>query len=280
MQKVKDIREYSIEEIIYPKTLELRVSMEDFKRWLGVDEERKFGYTLEENKMGTVIITKDTTKYPITMIGRYAGVCWGANTSDNEKNYKRGLDCIESEHGRTWEFPDVYAIIDGYSAKVLREWYTHVGGLPTRLQASTRYINYSKGEGFKYVTPPTIANNNDALAEWSSMMSNINDMISKFINVYNIPVEDATMALPIAYQSKMVDKRNFRNVVDMSNQRTCTRAYWEYRNQLMKDYLHALREYSEEWKTLIDMKCKPKCEKTGFCTEKKTCERKPKRDEK
>ena len=49
MQKeAKDIREYSIEEIIYPKTLELRVSMEDFKRWLGVDEKRKFGYTLEE----------------------------------------------------------------------------------------------------------------------------------------------------------------------------------------------------------------------------------------
>ena len=196
--------------------------------------------------MGTVIITKDTTKYPITMIGRYAGVCWGANTSDNEKNYKRGLDCIESEHGRTWEFPDVYAIIDGYSAKVLREWYTHVGGLPTRLQASTRYINYSNGEGFKYVTPPTIANNNDALAKWTLMMSDINDMIGKFIDVYNIPVEDATMALPIAYQSKMVDKRNFRNVVDMSNQRTCSRAYWEYRNQLMKDYLNALREYSEQ----------------------------------
>ena len=90
--------------------------------------------------MGTVIITEDTTKHPITLIGKYAGVCWGATKSDNEKNYKRGLDCIESEHGRTWEFPDVYAIIDGYSAKVLREWYTHVGGSPTRLQASTRYI--------------------------------------------------------------------------------------------------------------------------------------------
>ena len=48
MQKAKDIREYSIEDIIDSKTLELRVSMEDFKRWLGVDEERKFGYTLKE----------------------------------------------------------------------------------------------------------------------------------------------------------------------------------------------------------------------------------------
>ena len=225
--------------------------------------------------MGTVIITKDTTKYPITMIGRYAGVCWGANTSDNEKNYKRGLDCIESEHGRTWEFPDVYAIIDGYSAKVLREWYTHVGGLPTRLQASTRYINYSKGEGFKYVTPPTIANNNDALAEWSLMMSDINDMIGKFIDVYNIPVEDATMALPLAYSSKMVDKRNLRNFVDMSRQRMCSRAYWEYR-ELFNDICNALREYSDEWKWIVDNLFHAKCDEVGYCTETKSCGRKPK----
>ena len=50
MQKEKNIREYSIDEIVNHKTLELRVSMEDFKRWLGVDEERRFGYTLEERK--------------------------------------------------------------------------------------------------------------------------------------------------------------------------------------------------------------------------------------
>lgn len=229
--------------------------------------------------MGTVIITEDTTKHPITIIGRYAGVCWGANTSDNEKNYKRGLDCIESEHGRTWEFPDVYAIIDGYSAKTIREWYTHVGGLPTRLQASTRYIDYSKNDGFKYVTPPTIEKNSKAYYEWVDTMSYINDMINKLINVYNIPVEDATMALPLSYETKMVEKRNFRNIVDMSAQRTCSRAYWEYRNHLMKDYLNALKNYSEEWNTLIDMTCKPKCEKTGFCTEKNTCERRPRKGE-
>ena len=140
-----------------------------------------------------------------------------------------------------------------------------------------RYIDYSKNGGFKYVTPHTIADNNDAITEWELMMFDINNMINKFINEYNIPTEDATMALPLAYESKMVDKRNFRNIVDMSAQRTCSRAYWEYRNHLMKDYLNALREYSKEWNTLIDMTCKPKCEKTGFCTEKKTCERKPRK---
>ena len=212
------------------------------------------------------------------MIGYYAGVCWNADTSNDEKNYKRGIDCIENEHGRTWEFPDVYAIIDGYSGKVLREWYTHIGGLPTRLQGSTRYINYSKNGGFKYTTPPSIENNEEASNEWHLAMNNINKIISDLITNYNIPVEDATMLLPLAYSSKMVDKRNFRNVVDMAAQRTCSRAYWEYRNHLMKDYLEALREYSGEWKTLVDMTCKTKCEKVGFCREKKSCGRRPKKD--
>lgn len=87
--------------------------------------------------MGKIIITEDTTKEPITMIGRYASYCWGADISNPEKNYERGLNCLKSEHGRTWEFPDIYMILDGYSARVIREWYTHIGGSPSRLQAST-----------------------------------------------------------------------------------------------------------------------------------------------
>ena len=226
--------------------------------------------------MGTVTITSDTTKKPITMIGYYAGVCWNADTSNDEKNYKRGIDCIENEHGRTWEFPDVYAIIDGYSGKVLREWYTHIGGLPTRLQGSTRYINYSKNGGFKYTTPPSIEKNEEASNKWHLAMSNINKIISDLITDYNIPVEDATMLLPLAYSSKMVDKRNFRNVVDMAAQRTCSRAYWEYR-QMFNDICKALSNVSEEWEWIVENLFTPKCEEFGYCTEKKSCGRKEKK---
>lgn len=229
--------------------------------------------------MGKVTITHDTTKKPITMIGYYSGVCRHADVSDDEKNYKRGLECITSEHGRTFEFPDVYAVIEGYSAKVLREWYTHIGGLPTRLQDSTRYIDYSKGDGFEYTTPPTIKNNEYASVEWAGLMKYINCTINKFINEYGIPIEDATMGLPIAYHSMMADKRNFRSIVDMTAQRTCVRAYWEYRMELMNDYLKALRQYSSEWDTLINMTCTPKCERVGFCTEKDSCSHMPPKEE-
>jgi thymidylate synthase (FAD) len=83
--------------------------------------------------MGTVIIQEHTTKNPLSMIGEQAGLCWGSDTSNQEKNIKRALDCLESNHGRTLEFPDVYMTLDGYSARVIREWYTHIGGGPTRL---------------------------------------------------------------------------------------------------------------------------------------------------
>ena len=224
--------------------------------------------------MGTITILPETTKNPITLMGARAGVCWGANVSDDEKNYKRGLDCIKSGHGRVMEFVNVEMIIDGYSAKVLREYYTHIGGSPTRLQASTRYINYSKGDGFNYTTPKSIDTNGCWLV-WSELMNTINDTVKLLIDE-GVPVEDATMLLPLAYSSKIVDKRNLRNLVDMSRQRMCSRAYWEYR-ELFNDICNALKEYSDEWKWIVDNLFHAKCDEVGYCTETKSCGRKSKR---
>ena len=64
-----------------------------------------------------ITILPETTKNPITKIGLMAGVCWNGDTTNPEKNYKRGMDCILCEHGRTFEYPDVELIIDGYSAR-------------------------------------------------------------------------------------------------------------------------------------------------------------------
>ena len=122
--------------------------------------------------MSKVIIIEETTKNPITLMGQRAGVCWGANIEDAEKNYKRGLDCIVSGHGRVLEYVNVELILDGYSARVIREWYTHIGGAPTRLQASTRYIKY---EDFKYVLPHTVEKNPEAKALYEDTMKNIAD---------------------------------------------------------------------------------------------------------
>ena len=226
--------------------------------------------------MGTVTILPETTKNPITLMGSRAGICWNANVSDNEKNYKRGLDCIKSGHGRVMEYVNVEMIIDGYSGKTIREFYTHIGGSPSRLQASTRYINYSKGDGFSYTIPPSIKNDYNRTQDWDKLMKTINDHIRSLIDS-GVPVEDATMLLPLAYSTKMVDKRNLRNLVDMSRNRMCSRAYWEYR-ELFKDICNALREYSDEWKWIVDNLFHAKCDEVGYCTEAKSCGRRPKKD--
>lgn len=224
--------------------------------------------------MGTIRILPETTKNPITLMGKRAGCCWNANIIDNEKNYKRGMDCIKSGHGRVMEYVNVEMVIDGYSAKTIREYYTHIVGA-TRLQASTRYINYSKGEGFAYVIPKTVERNG-CCPEWEKLMTNINDTI-KFMIGYGVPVEDATMALPLAYCTRIVDKRNLRSLVEMSRQRMCNRAYWEYR-ELFNDICNALREYSDEWKWIIDNLFHAKCNEVGYCTESRSCGKKPKKE--
>ena len=223
--------------------------------------------------MGKVIVQEFTTKNPITMIGMEAGVCYGSDITNPEKNYKRGIDCLNNNHGRTWEFPDVYMILDGYSARVAREWYTHVGGAPTRVQASTRYIDY---KDFNYITPNTIEKNEKAKKIYDDLMESISWSLVA-LEQLDIPKEDSAMALPLGMTTKIVCKHNFRNLADMSHQRMCTRAYWEYR-QLFRDLCKALSEYSDEWKYLVEHYFMPKCEVCGFCTEKFSCGRKPKKE--
>lgn len=224
--------------------------------------------------MGKITILEETTRNPISLMGQRAGVCWGADITNAEKNYKRGLDCLTSGHGRVMEYVNVEMVIDGYSARVIREWYTHLGGAPTRLQASTRYINY---DNFEYTLPPKIAAKPEAAEKYTEMMKNISDTCRYLEEECGIPREDAAMLLPLGMSTKIVDKRNLRNLADMSGQRMCTRAYWEYR-QLFNDICRALSELSTEWKYIVDNYFKPKCEKVGYCTEKKSCGRMPKKE--
>lgn len=216
-------------------------------------------------------ILNTTTKNPISLMGERAGVCWGADTSDPKKNYQRGLDCIKSGHSRVMEFVNIEMIIEGYSARVIREWYTHIGGAPTRLQESTRYVDC---ENFNYVIPLTIKKDFAREAYYRCAMSMIKQTYQKLIDD-GVPKEDAAMLLPLGMTTKIVDKRNLRNLVDMSRQRMCNRAYKEYR-QLFFHIRKALSEYSDEWKEVIDMLFYPKCEELGYCPEKNSCGKMPK----
>lgn len=213
-------------------------------------------------------ILPETTKKPLTLMGARAGICWGADITDDAKNQRRGRECLKSGHGRVAEFVNVEMVIDGYSARVIREWYTHLGGSPTRLQGSTRYIDYSN---FEYVEPMQIQADDKAHAIYQKAMVQIANACSDLTDL-GIAREDAAMLLPLGMSTVIVDKRNLRNLIDMSHQRLCTRAYWEYR-QLMGEIAKKLSEYSPEWAEIVRDYFRPKCEILGYCPEAKCCGR-------
>lgn len=221
-----------------------------------------------------VTVQEYTVKNPITLIGYEAGICYNSDISDDIKNYKRGIDCIKSEHGRTLEFPQVYLTIDGYSARCIRELYTHIGGMPTRLQESTRYITY---DDFNYFIPQKIKSNEVALYKYMEIMDNITRTYEELLNL-GIAKEDAANILPLGMNSKIVIRTNLRHLIDMMSTRQCNRAYIEIRN-LMREIKLALREYSDEWKELVDNYMPCKCDENKYCKEKKSCGKYPRRED-
>jgi len=166
------------------------------------------------------------------------------------------------------EWAQIYLILDGYSARCIRELYTHIGGAPTRLQASTRYINYNN---FEYITPPYISSNPVAAELYDDTMNKIIQSYTSLENM-GIPKEDIANILPLGMKTKIVWRTNLRNLVDMCHQRLCNRAYWEIR-ELMNDILTTLADYSKEWNDLLsELKLFiPKCEYLHECPEKKSC---------
>lgn len=223
--------------------------------------------------MGKIIILEQTNKYPLKLMGKMAGECYGSDTTDDIKNHNRGLKCLKDGHNRVMEFADIYMIIEGYSARVIRELYTHIGGSPTRLQASTRYIDYANN-GFDYIVPPAIAaKNNDygTMDKYCQAMEAIRQTCQELEEV-GIAKEDVANLLPLGMTTTIAYRINFRTLVDMSHQRMCTRAYWEFR-MLFNDIINSLKNYSEDYKILVEEFLKPKCEYLGYCPESKSCGR-------
>ena len=82
--------------------------------------------------------------------------------------------------------------------------------------------------------------------------------------------EDARAILPNATKTNIVMTCNLRELMHMSNLRLCTRAQKEIRQLFEMIQKRVTAEDSKLGNLLI-----PKCEVNGFCTENKSCGRKP-----
>lgn len=203
------------------------------------------------------------TEKPLTLMGDVASICWNSNPSP-----QIGIDCIESNHGRILEYIDVIVEMDEYSARCIRELYTHIVGT-TRVQQSTRYVDMNN---FKYYTPNSIKNNPEALEVYNNSMQTVAKTYNKLQNL-GIPREDCANVLPLGSHTKIVLKINGRAILHMAEIRTCNRALKEYRD-LMKEFLSIISALDDEWGKIISY-AKPKCEILGYCPEKNSCGKYP-----
>lgn len=208
-----------------------------------------------------------TCKDPLNLIGFCAGVCWNAPVDDVEKNIKRAKNCIKSNHGRTEEYPDVYVVMDEYSARVIREFYTHVIGT-TRLQSSTRYVDAKEMSPEKDFYAP--ANFTDT--QKNILLKGYQEIMKTYTELENngVSKEDAANILPLGMHTKIVTKINLRALEHMAHKRNCNRAYKEFR-VLMKEFESKLKQLSEEWKWICENMLVPECKALGYCPEAKGC---------
>lgn len=206
------------------------------------------------------------TKTPITHIGKIAGVCYNSNIEDDSKNYKRGIKNLEDNHGRVFEYADVTLEIDGYSARAIRELYTHIIGT-SKLQASTRYIAYNN-DNFQYYIPRSIYKSEDALYTYTDTMDTILENYNSLLAL-GIPKEDCANILPLGLFSKVVLKINLRALIHLAEMRLCARAYEEIRD-MVREIMTEVGVLDNEWEHLMAKYMKPKCK---VCTEKANCPR-------
>ena len=212
------------------------------------------------------------TPNPISHIGKIAGICWNGNIEDQQKNFKRGLECIENNHGRVMEYADIEAVIDEYSARVIREWYTQKIGT-TNLQESTRYVDCAT---FGYYTPSSIQSDSHRKKVYDNCMDLIKVTYEQLLQL-GVPKEDVANILPLGMNTKIVCKINLRAIIHMFETRECTRAYKEYR-KLMSELKQALSKLDDEWKLLCEREFVAKCERLNYCNEKYSCGRYPKQN--
>lgn len=210
-----------------------------------------------------ITILNGTTENPLQTIGERAGICWGGDIADKDKNIKRAIDCIKSGHGRVLEYVSVEFVVEDMSARAIRELYTHIAGGPTRLQASTRYIDY---DNFSYYTP---TENEDLKKLYDEAMESAAHYYRLLLEK-GMKKEDAANELPLGMMSKVVMKTNLRLIQNLMGQRLCARAYKEMRifALTLKTELCCI---DNEWRQISKNLFLPKCQQVGYCTESKCC---------
>lgn len=203
------------------------------------------------------------TENPIGAIEEAACNCYNSEPTGG----KIMKSCYSSGHHSVLEFCDFTFHIEGVSRALTHQLVRH--RLASYAQRSQRYCEEN---GFDYVIPNSIKNDEIALDQYQYYMDKIGKLYSDLRGM-NIPAEDARMILPNACETIIEVKMNLRSLIHFMNERLCSRAQWEIRLLALEMKKCVLEKYPELAEFLV-----PKCEihkKQPFCPEHNSCGRHP-----
>ena len=198
------------------------------------------------------------TKDPIGAIEEAACNCYNSEPTGG----KIMKACYGSGHHSVLEFADFTFHIEGISRALSHQLVRH--RLASFAQRSQRYCGEN---GFKYVIPPTIKQNNMVL-QYENLMDTLAEWYQYFQD-NGIPNEDARFILPNACETQIEVKMNLRELIHFMNERLCTRAQWEIR-ALAKEMRDAVLAVAPDFAPYLV----PKCESHAvmpYCTEHNSC---------
>lgn len=156
------------------------------------------------------------TPNPIETIAQIASICYDSDPKDPMKLVKH---LYKGGHHSVFEHIYFTFKIEGISRACSHQLVRH-----RHCSFTQRSQRYCSEDGFEYVTPKTIPNEDmelvmERIAQW---YHNCQDE--------DVPNEDARYILPNACATSLYLSCNLRELIHMANERLCTRAQWEIRD--------------------------------------------------
>jgi thymidylate synthase (FAD) len=166
-------------------------------------------------------ITPDSERI-IELSGRTAYKSEDKISADSATRFIKGL--IKRGHESVLEHATASFKITDVSRALTHQLVRH--RLASYTQMSQRYV---KQDGFEYVVPDSIANNENALSDYNNLMEYIAKIYQCMTEEENIPREDARFILPNACVTEIVMTCNFREWRHFLKVRCDKHAQWEIR---------------------------------------------------
>lgn len=163
------------------------------------------------------------TNDPEYVIGQMAGICYGSQNDDREKNIKRAAHCVDKGHLATLRFAHATFHISGISRACSHQFVRskHLDFL----QRSQRYCDETKSD---IVVPDAISSNETALADFNFVIAHSFDVYRQMLE-QGIKKEDARMVLPTCSETELIVVGNFQAWIDFINLRNNKESQWEIR---------------------------------------------------